>query len=111
MRAIFEFPLENAKVADWVADDAVLCELLSTSNSLSIRKNTGNFAVLGLLRSIEGRKSLGPLAEFPTKRNREFSGRNGEVAAEAPVETPMVVSYPVDSLWPFLFSSVLVRAV
>jgi hypothetical protein len=28
---------------DCVADDAVLCELLSASNSLIIRENTGNF--------------------------------------------------------------------
>ena len=43
MRAILEFSAENAKIEDWLADDAVQCELLSASNSLIIRENTGNF--------------------------------------------------------------------
>jgi hypothetical protein len=34
---------------DCVADDAVLCELLSASNSLIIRENTGNFRDFGRL--------------------------------------------------------------
>jgi len=29
MRSIFDFSEENAEVADWLADDAVWCELLS----------------------------------------------------------------------------------
>ena len=29
MRSIFDFPAENAKMADWVADDAVRYEPLS----------------------------------------------------------------------------------
>jgi hypothetical protein len=45
MRAIFEFSAENAKIADCLADDAVRCELLSGSNSLIIRENTGNFFI------------------------------------------------------------------
>jgi hypothetical protein len=50
MRTIFYFFTENAKIADWVADDAVWCELLSASNSLIIRENTGNFIDFGLIR-------------------------------------------------------------
>jgi hypothetical protein len=34
------------KRPDWLAVEAVLCELFSTSNSLLTGKNTGNFAVL-----------------------------------------------------------------
>ena len=34
---------------DWVADDAVLCELLSASNALIIRENTGNYRDFGRL--------------------------------------------------------------
>jgi hypothetical protein len=33
MRAIFEFPLENAEIADWLADAAVWCELVSTDSA------------------------------------------------------------------------------
>jgi hypothetical protein len=29
MRPIFDFSTENAKIADWLADDAVCCEPLS----------------------------------------------------------------------------------
>src|ERR1039458_5287572 len=36
---------------DWMADDAVRCELLSASNSLIIRENTGNFRDFGRLRA------------------------------------------------------------
>jgi hypothetical protein len=43
MRSIFDTSAENAKIADWLADGAVCCELLSESNSLIIRENTGNF--------------------------------------------------------------------
>jgi len=49
MRTIFEFPAENAKIADCLADGAVLCELLSGSNSLIIRENTGNYRDFGHL--------------------------------------------------------------
>jgi hypothetical protein len=49
MRTIFEFSAENAEIADWVADDPVRCELLSRSNSLMIRENTGNFRDFGPL--------------------------------------------------------------
>ena len=31
------------KIVDWLADEAVWCELLSVSNSLIIRENTGNY--------------------------------------------------------------------
>ena len=34
---------DNAFCSDWLVDDGVLCELLSASNSLMIRENTGNF--------------------------------------------------------------------
>jgi hypothetical protein len=47
MRTIFKFSAENAKIADWVADGAVWRELLSGSNSLIIRENTGNFRDFG----------------------------------------------------------------
>jgi hypothetical protein len=35
------------KIADWLPDDAVSCELLSASNSLIIRENTGNIRDFG----------------------------------------------------------------
>jgi hypothetical protein len=43
-----EFSAENAKIADWLADGAVWRELLSASNSLIIRENTGNFSDFGV---------------------------------------------------------------
>jgi len=49
MRTILEFPAENAKSADWLADGAVWCELLSALDSLIIRENTGNFRDFGCL--------------------------------------------------------------
>jgi hypothetical protein len=42
VRTILEFSAENVKIAACLADDAVWCELLSGSNSLIIRENTGN---------------------------------------------------------------------
>ena len=61
---------------DWLADDAVSCELVSAPNSLLTGKLTGNFANSGpqqrFLHLIdELTQSLA--AKFPTQRNREFS--------------------------------------
>jgi hypothetical protein len=48
-RAIRRFERRIPRDKDSVADDAVLCELLSASNSLIIRENTGNFRDFGRL--------------------------------------------------------------
>jgi len=45
------------KIVEWVADDAVRCELLSPSNSLIIRENTGIFAILNVRETTCNRKS------------------------------------------------------
>jgi hypothetical protein len=47
MRRIFQLSAENAKIGDWVADEAVWREPLSAANSLIIRENTGNSRDLG----------------------------------------------------------------
>jgi hypothetical protein len=59
MRTIFQVSAEKVKIADWVADDAVCCELLSSSNSLIIRENTGNFFDFCVDPSGSDVKSLG----------------------------------------------------
>ena len=82
MRTIFEFSAENAEIADWVADDPVRRELLSRSNSLMIRENTGNFRDLGPfgepLAPEKAISSLEFLSEFLTQRNSELFSRNRE---------------------------------
>jgi hypothetical protein len=63
MRSSFDCRIENAKIADWVADEAVWREPLSAANSLIIRENTGNF------------RDFDPLeAELQPKRSRPLSG-------------------------------------
>jgi hypothetical protein len=49
MGNIFEVSAENVKTADCLADDAVRFELLSASNSLIVRENTGDFAIFGVI--------------------------------------------------------------
>jgi hypothetical protein len=61
---ISEFPLENAEIADCLADDAVRRELLSGSNSLIIRDNTGNFSDFGRLGAELGPDKLCLLSRF-----------------------------------------------
>jgi hypothetical protein len=39
MRTIFEFSAENAKIVDWLADDAVCCELLSDEEGLMVARS------------------------------------------------------------------------
>jgi hypothetical protein len=65
---------------------AVICEPVSTSNSLLTGKLTGNFAISTVFEAILQPKVSVPqrfLAEFPTKINREnFAGirdRNGDI--------------------------------
>jgi len=58
VRNVFDFSAENAKIVDWMADEAVWCELLSVSNSLIIRENTGNFRDFGVLEPPRRRKTL-----------------------------------------------------
>ena len=75
MRTIFELTAENAKTEDCLADGAVRCEPLSTSNSLIIRENTGNFRDLGPLGTKVRPKNLvlaGVFAEIPYYGTREF---------------------------------------
>ncbi len=48
-REFRELLLRRPKIADSVADGAVRCVLLSASNSLIIRENTGNFRDFGRL--------------------------------------------------------------
>src|SRR5262245_20866706 len=60
---------------DWLADDAVSCELVSAPNSLLTGKLTGNFANSGPQQRFphlinEPIQRLA--AKFPTQRNREF---------------------------------------
>jgi hypothetical protein len=53
---------------------AVICEPVSTSNSLLTGKLTGNFAIFAVLGAIFQPKAAVPqqlLLEFPTKINRE----------------------------------------
>jgi hypothetical protein len=57
MRGIFDFPAESAKIADWLADEAVWRELLSGSNSLINRERTGNSCDFRLDPSDRGPKS------------------------------------------------------
>src|SRR5215510_3218317 len=66
---------------DWLADDAVSCELVSAPNSLLTGKLTGNFAESGPL--LRFRRPINePIqrlaAKFPTQHNREFFRDNRE---------------------------------
>jgi hypothetical protein len=48
MRAILEVSVDNAEIADWVADDAVCCEPVSVSGlTLTAGDATEKFAVHG----------------------------------------------------------------
>ena len=74
--ATFErYPYVSSWRPDWLADDAVSCELVSAANSLLTGKLTGNFANSGpqqrfphLINELIQRLA----AKFPTQRNREF---------------------------------------
>jgi hypothetical protein len=76
MRTIFEFSTENAKSVDWLADDAVCCELLSV---IEFPDHQGKYRELRAFEALLPlhlvRKSASPLAffrKFPTQQNREF---------------------------------------
>jgi hypothetical protein len=64
------------KTEDWLADDPVSSELLSTVNSLLNREITGNFADFSLReagpRAEKASVCLRYFHEFPTQQNREF---------------------------------------
>src|SRR5262249_41651500 len=61
---------------DWLADDALSCELVSAPNSLLTGKITGNFAKSGppaRFSCLMSARIQELTVEFPTQRNREFS--------------------------------------
>ena len=65
MRTIFYLRVENAEIANWVADHAVSRELLSAVKFPDHQGKYREFCRFWFyLKSIEGRKLLGPLDEF-----------------------------------------------
>ena len=75
----------GAERPDWLAEDAVSCELVSAPNSLLTGKLTGNFAQYGLPWRFSGLMS-GPIqqvtAESSTQRNRELSNAQQRIFLE-----------------------------
>jgi len=70
---------------DWLADETVRIELLSAVDSLIIRENTGNFAILGLLRpALAGEKP------------RDYSGLQQNSSAACCGGAPRFSPVPVD---------------
>ena len=65
----------SAEIIDFVMHGGSFLELLSASNSLIIRENTGNFFIFDSempLRPPNYAGFIGFSTKFPTQRNREF---------------------------------------
>jgi len=82
MRAILYFPAEKVETVDWLADEAVRCELLSSDD---FPDHQGKYREFSRFRVSQTRfapekasSSFGFLSKFPTQPNRELFSSNRE---------------------------------